>query len=84
MSSLFHVIEDASVILRTKRGVYKQAKVYRRADAVYANYSGGFVRLLCGSGTTCPDVLWSDLDAHGVLIPRIGNPRMAPAVAMAA
>lgn len=61
----FHVIEDSAVILRSK-GVYRQAKVYRRADEVYAGWSNGFIRLLAGSATTHPNVTWDDIEAAGV------------------
>ena len=40
----FHVIEDAAAILVSK-GVYRQAKVYRRGKELFAAYGAGFVRL---------------------------------------
>lgn len=58
----FHVIDDAAVILRS-RGVYRQTKVYRRGDALYAGYGGGFLRLCGNSGTSRPDVSWDEIDA---------------------
>jgi hypothetical protein len=62
---LFHVIDDANVILRAK-GVYKQAKVYHRAGGLYAAASGGFVRLYAKPGTSNPNLSWDDIDvAHG-------------------
>ena len=84
-SSLFHLIEDATVIIRTKRGVYRQSTVYRRGERVFAKHGGGFIRLMAHEGTSCADVLWSDLDATGVEQPRIGAPRVvAVAAAQAA
>jgi hypothetical protein len=52
---LFHIIEDAQVILYS-RGVYKQAKLYLRAGQVYAAWGGGYIRMLGGRNTTKPDV----------------------------
>lgn len=79
MSALFHLIDDVFVILRTRRGIYKQAKLYARGEHVYAGHGGGFVRLF-REGTSCPDVLWQDMTRdprieHG----RIGNPRFLSA-----
>ncbi len=54
MSNLFHIIDDAFVILRT-RGVFRQAKIYRRAGLLYAQHGGGFVRLM-QNGTSAPNV----------------------------
>lgn len=64
----FHVIDDAAVILRGKRGLYRQAKVYARGDLVFAGYGGGFIRLTKGGFTSNPDVSWVDLEADGVVI----------------
>jgi hypothetical protein len=61
----FHIIEEAAVILRTK-GVWKQAKVYIRGQAIYAGAGGGFVRLYKGGGTSTPNVSWDDIDLNGV------------------
>lgn len=61
----FHVIEDSAVILRSK-GVYRQVKAYRRADAVYAGWGNGYIRLLNGSATTHPNVSWDGIEAAGV------------------
>lgn len=62
---LFHEIADGVVILRS-RGVFRQAKVFRRDDKVYAQYGAGFIRLLSHSGTSVPSVAWLDLEADGV------------------
>lgn len=52
---LFHVVDDAFVILRS-RGVYKQAKLYKRGNEFYAGFGGGYVRLLKHNGTSNPNV----------------------------
>lgn len=57
----FHVIEDAAAILRIK-GVYRQVKIYRRGDALFAGYGAGFVKLSPGGGTSHPNVSWLDVD----------------------
>jgi hypothetical protein len=58
--TLFHEIPDAQVVLRSK-GVYRQAKLFRRGEDVYAAWGSGFIRLLKHSGTTVPVVSW-DVD----------------------
>ena len=57
---LFHEVPDAQVILRSK-GVYRQAKVFRRGSDIYAAWGSGFIRLMSGSGTTVPTVVWDGL-----------------------
>lgn len=57
--SLFHVIDDAVVILRNK-GIYKQAKVYQRNDRLYAAYGSGYIGL-SQSGTSVPNVSVDEL-----------------------
>lgn len=65
--NLFHEVPDAQVILRSK-GVYRQAKVFRRGADIYAAWGSGFIRLLSGSGTTVPTVCWQALyDPNGAL-----------------
>lgn len=60
--NLFHEVTDAQVVLRSK-GVYRQAKVFRRGADIYAAWGSGFIRLLSGSGTTVPTVVWDSI-AH--------------------
>lgn len=68
--NLFHEVPDAQVVLRSK-GVYRQAKVFRRGADVYAAWGSGFIRLLSASGTTAPTVVWDTLDAsHPVVVER--------------
>lgn len=61
----FHIIEDAAAILRSK-GVYRQAKVYRRGRDIYAAYGSGYIKLGASGGTTLPSVSWDGLEAEGV------------------
>lgn len=58
----FTIVDDASVILREK-GIFKQSKVYRLGDRLFAGYgSNGFIGLLANEGTTAPNTSWSNLD----------------------
>lgn len=59
----FHIIEDGAVILRS-RGVFRQAKLYRRGRELYASTAGGFVRLH-KEGTSVPNLQLVDFDAAG-------------------
>lgn len=70
---LFHVIDDGVVHLRSK-GLYRQAKVYRRGRDVFAGFGGGFVRLIGHKGTSKPDVSWDALEAKGVELGNNGTP----------
>lgn len=60
MSALFHVVDDAAVILRAK-GVYRQAKVYQREGKLFAAWGSGFIGLR-RHGTTLPHVSVEDYD----------------------
>lgn len=57
----FHVIDDAAVILRSK-GVYRQAKLYWRAERLYAGYGNGFIMLYQHGRTGVPNISWDELD----------------------
>lgn len=72
--NLFHVIDDGVAILRCK-GLYRQAKVYRRGEDVFAGYGGGYVKLHGAAGTSRPDVSWLEIDAPGVRLGIGGQPR---------
>ncbi len=50
--ALFHVVDDAFAILRSK-GVYRQAKVYSREGRLYAAHGAGYIGLTT-HGTTVP------------------------------
>lgn len=71
---LFHIIEDAKVIVR-QNGIFKQLKVYRRSDEVFAGVGAGFVKLLQRGGTTVPSITWLDIDAKDVVICEPGTLR---------
>lgn len=62
---LFHEIPDAEAIIRIKRGVFKQSKLYHRGEAVFVAGAGGFVRLSVKFGgewgTSHPDIKVIDL-----------------------
>lgn len=81
---LFHIIDDATAILRSK-GVYRQVTVYRRGDEVFAKWGAGYVKLLSAGHTTHPNVSWVDVDPAGVTIQttpggiRIKEPAASPA-----
>lgn len=62
---LFHVIDDAVVILR-KKGLYRQAKVFRRGEQVFAQAGSAFIRLSAYGGTSDPSTSWIELEAAGV------------------
>jgi len=57
MNDLFHIIDDAQVILRTK-GTYYQRKLYSRGARIYAQHGGGFIRLGSSDATSNPNVSW--------------------------
>lgn len=63
MKDGFSVIEDSLIVLRNK-GVFRQAKAYRRAgsDNIYAGWGSGFIRLGGNKMTTAPNVAYESLD----------------------
>lgn len=69
---LFHIIEDAVAILRSK-GVFKQVKLFARGKDVYAQWGGGFIKLHGRSGTSLPNVSWEEIEATGVDFSRAGS-----------
>ena len=64
----FTVVEGGAVIMRGKRGVYRQAKVYRRGERVFAGWGTGYLRLSAAGSTGDPDIKWDDIDADGVTV----------------
>lgn len=58
---MFHIIQDAVAIVRNKRGIYKQCKVYRYKRGVYIGVSGGYARLLRDGDVGTPDMSWIEL-----------------------
>lgn len=59
----FHIIDDAAAILVSK-GVYRQAKVYRRGKDLFASHGSGFIRLF-REGTSLPNVRLDAIDVPG-------------------
>lgn len=62
---LFHRIEDAQAIVRSKSGVYKQAELYHRAGKVFVKVNGGFIRIVAFFGdvwgTSAPGISVIDM-----------------------
>lgn len=80
----FHVIDDGAVILRSK-GVYRQAKVYRRGKDVFAGYGAGFIKLGGSSTTSNPNISWIGIEADDVKEDRVGGqPRFTKHLTVAA
>ena len=69
---LFHVIDDAFVVLRGKNGIYRQAKIFQRGGELFAGFSGGFIGLRGNGGTTSPVVSWTDISVEHVALPARG------------
>lgn len=74
MIDLFHEIPEGVVILRSG-GIFRQAKVFRRGDGVYAAWGSGFIRLCGGGGTSSPRVTYDALSAEGVSYDRRTAPK---------
>ena len=77
---LFHIIDGCFVVVR-EGGTFRQAKVYRRGDRVYAGVGTGFVWLMHQGGTSRPKMLWEDLtEVPEIRMAANGIPRIAPNV----
>lgn len=63
---MFHVIQDAYCIVRGKRGVYKQCKVYKYKGGLYIGACGGFVRLMKEGNVGTPDLTYVELHVPDV------------------
>lgn len=63
MTERFHILDEAVAILVMK-GVYRQAKVYRRGDGLYASHGSGFVRIH-RDGTSVPNLRCVGLETPG-------------------
>jgi hypothetical protein len=63
---MFHVIEDATAIIRMKKGVFRQVKMYHRKDRLFVGYGSGFIRVTSkfgeAWGTSHPDISVIDFD----------------------
>ena len=80
---MFHVIQDAYCITRNKRGIYKQAKVYRYKTGLYVGVSGGYSRLCKAGDIGTPDLSYVELvlPDHMTPIPdSIGRLTLTPGV----
>lgn len=53
---------DTQVILRTKQGIFRQAKMYRRDNHIYAGVAGGYVMLYENHVTSCPYITWVEME----------------------
>lgn len=62
----FHEIPDGAAILVTKAGIYRQVKVFRRGNEVYAGHGTGFIRLHGHGGTSTPHIRHAGLDLAGL------------------
>lgn len=58
---LFTVLDD-QVIVRTAKGVYKQAKIAIRGMHPFAKVGGGFIQLYTNGTTSNPDIRWVDME----------------------
>jgi len=78
----FHIIDEGAAILRLKNRVHKQVKIFRRGEFIYAEASGGFVRLTRGGGTDHPYISWLEVEGDNVVIekdfPRYVEPPTKP------
>lgn len=63
----FQVIEDAAAIVLA-RGVYRQVKLFRRGNDLYAANGSGFIRMYRGGTTSLPNVAWKDIDIPGAMV----------------
>ncbi len=68
---MFHMIDDA-VVITYSRGVYKQAKVYRKGKTLFAGHGSGFIRMM-KNGTSAPNVSISDIFGVNFKYDKLGN-----------
>lgn len=59
----FTIIDDEAVVLRSK-GVYRQAKLYRRGKELFAGWGGGFIGLHASGTTSKPDISWLEVSVQ--------------------
>lgn len=65
---MFHVIQDAYCIVRGKRGVFKQCKVYKYKGGLYIGACGGYVRLMKEGDVATPDLSYVELSVPGYAV----------------
>lgn len=70
----FHIIDDHAVILYSK-GVYRQVKLYRRENKLYAAHGSGFIQLRGNGGTSNPNISWQDT-SYPYIKGRLGHPEI--------
>lgn len=56
----FTIIEDEAALLHGG-GVYRQAKLYRRGDELFAGHGSGFIGLRPDGATSVPHVRWQEI-----------------------
>jgi hypothetical protein len=61
MDTLFHIIDDAHVVMKAG-GVFYQKKVFIRGDRLFAGWGSGFVRIGPIDSTSRPKVSWESID----------------------
>jgi len=66
MMDLFHTIEDGNAIV-CSRGIFRQVKVFRKGEDVYAGCGTGFVKLYSASGTSSPKINWWGVEGVGIV-----------------
>lgn len=79
MDNLFHIIDGAQVIIRS-RGVFHQKKVYARGSRIYAAWGAGFIRLGAGDSTSCPNTAWESLDVPAGVVENTNSQHKHPSV----
>ena len=58
---MFHVIQDGYAIVRSKRGIHRQCRLYQYREGLYIGLSGGFVRLMTNGNVGTPDVSYLEI-----------------------
>ena len=56
--NLFHEVMGEFVIIRNKRGVFRQEKVFVKNAEVFCRLGSGFIRLMGNGGTSNPETTW--------------------------
>lgn len=70
---LFSQVDEADAIIRLKRGIHKQVKVYHRAGKLYIPHSGGYIRIVPqlwdeSFSTGHPDVKVLEIEGPGISV----------------
>lgn len=61
----FTQIPGATALIHSG-GVYRQADLYARKDAIYAKHGAGYIKLSIGGATSAPKIRWAEFDAGEV------------------